>query len=87
MQLTKDHAGDVMPSIIVPDLDMTVSRALKVIMGYCNKHKRCEDGCKLYQEKEDKLYREGDCALMHNYSPCDWEPIIKAVKEQEDEDE
>lgn len=79
MRAIKDHAGDAMPSIILPDLDMTVSRALKFIVGYCNKHKRCEYGCKLYQE-------EG-CALMRYCAPCDWEPIIKAVKEQEDEDE
>lgn len=79
MRAVKDHAGDVMPSIILPDLDMTVSRALKAIIGYCNKHTHCQDGCKLYQEEA--------CALMHNYAPCDWEPIIKAVKEQEDEDE
>lgn len=75
MRAVKDHAGDTMPSIILPDLDMTVSRALKFIMGYCNKHRRCKDGCKLYQEEA--------CALMRSYSPCDWEPIIKAVKEQE----
>lgn len=75
--LVKDHAGDLKPSIIVPDLNMTLARALKVITGYCNKHERCEDGCKLYQEN--------GCMLMNNYSPCDWEPLIKAVKEQEDE--
>lgn len=73
----KDYVGDLMPSVIVPDLNMTLARALKVITGYCNKHERCEDGCKLYQED--------GCMLLHNYSPCDWEPIIKAVKEQEDE--
>lgn len=83
--LTKDRAGDSMPSIILPDLDMTLARALKVIIGYCNKHERCEDGCKLYQEKEGKLYLEQGCMLMQNYSPCDWGPIIKAVKEQEGE--
>lgn len=79
MRAIKDHAGDAMPSIILPDLDMTVSRALKFIMGYCNKHRRCEDGCKLYQEEV--------CALMQYYAPCDWEPTIKAMKEQEGEDE
>lgn len=34
MRAIKDHAGDMMPSIILPDLDMTVARALKVIVGY-----------------------------------------------------
>lgn len=74
---TKNNAGDLMPSIVVPDLNMTLARALKVITGYCRKHERCEDGCKLYQEN--------GCMLLPNDPPCDWEPIIKAVKEQEDE--
>lgn len=73
--LRKNHAGDLMPSLIVPDLDMTLARALKVINGYCNKHERCDYGCKL--NKEDCCMLRGDCL------PCDWEPIIKAVKEQE----
>ena len=73
--LLKDHAGDLMPSVIVPDLDMTLARALKVITGYCNKHETCEYGCKLYQED--------GCMLLQNYSPCDWEPIIKALAKYE----
>lgn len=81
MQLTKDHAGDTMPSIILPDLDMTVSRALKFIMGYCNKHTSCKDGCRLWDDDGPR------CLLRTDGPPCDWEPIIKAVKEQEDEDE
>lgn len=73
----KDYAGDLRPTIIVPDLNMTLAKALEFVSGYCNKHKRCEDGCKLYQED--------GCMLLQSYAPCDWEPIIKAVKEQEDE--
>lgn len=85
MRAIKDHAGDTMPSIILPDLNMTVLRALKVIKEYCDKHVRCEDGCRLYQEHDCELYQEQGCMLMQNYSPCDWEPIIKAIKEQEGE--
>ncbi len=75
----KDHAGDLMPSIIVPDLNMTLARALKFITGYCNKHTNCKDGCKLWDDD-----RPG-CLLRTDTPPCDWERIIKAVKEQEDE--
>lgn len=75
----KDHAGELMPGLILPDLDMTLARALNVIIGYCNKHERCEDGCKLWDDDAPR------CILRNDLPPCDWEPIIKAVKEQEGE--
>lgn len=75
----KDYAGDLMPSVIVPDLNMTLARALKSIMGYCNKHAGCKDGCKLWDD-------DSSGCLMRTYTPpCDWESIIKTVEEQEDE--
>ena len=71
MQLAKDHAGDVMPSIIVPDLDMTLIRAIEFISGYCNKHKTCAN-CKLV---------DGDgCCELDQYSACDFDVIAEKVK-------
>lgn len=75
----KDYAGDLRPTIIIPDLDLTLVKALEYVIGYCNKHTNCADGCKLWDDD-----RPG-CLLPTNTPPCDWEPIIKAVNEQEDE--
>ena len=75
MRTIKDHAGDMMPSIIVPDLDMTVCRALKFIMGFCNKHKNCTN-CKL---------ADGDgCCLLDQYSACDFDDIAEKIKAGEE---
>lgn len=71
MLLTKDHAGDMMPGIIVPDLDMTLIRAIEFIGGYCNKHKTCAN-CKLV---------DGDgCCLLEQYSTCDFDEIAEKIK-------
>lgn len=63
-----------MPSIIIPDLDMTLIRAIEFINGYCNKHTRCEeDGCRLWDDNGPR------CLLRTDIPPCDWEPIIQKV--------
>ena len=60
-----------MPSIIIPDLDMTLIRAIEFIGGYCNKHKTCAN-CKLV---------DGDgCCLLNQYSTCDFDEIAEKVK-------
>ena len=74
MRAIKDHAGDMQPSIILPDLDMTVSRALMYLCGYCCKHSSCYT-CKLVDE-------EGYCRLGR-LSPCDWDEVAKDVKQAE----
>lgn len=74
MRAIKDHAGDMQPSIILTDLDMTVSRALMYLCGYCNKHSSC-DTCKLADE-------EGYCR-PGRLSPCDWNEVAKDVKQAE----
>lgn len=77
MRAIKDHAGDTMPSVIIPDLDMmTLTRALKFVLGYCNKHLECKDGCKLWDADE------GRCLMRTDDPPCDWEPIIEAAAEK-----
>ena len=72
MRAIKDHAGDMQPSIIL--LDMTVSRALMYLCGYCNKHNSC-DTCKLVDE-------DGYCRLRQ-LDPCDWDEAAKDVKQAE----
>lgn len=76
MRAIKDHAGDTTPSIIMPDLDMTLSRALKFVLGYCNKHPECKDGCKLWDADTCR------CLMRTDDPPCDWEPIIKEVSDE-----
>lgn len=77
MRAIKDHAGDTMPSIILPDLDMTVSRALEFIGGYCNKHKTCAK-CKLVDG-------DGYC-LLDQYSACDFDEITEKIKDGDKDD-
>lgn len=77
MKLAKDHAGDAMPSIIIPDLDMTLIRAIEFIGGYCNKHKTCAN-CKLV---------DGDgCCLLDQYSTCDFDVLAEKVKAGDKDD-
>lgn len=77
MRLAKDHAGDPLPSIIIPDLDMTLIRAIEFIGGYCNKHKTC-DTCKL---------ADGDgCCVLDQYSACDFDAIAEKIKDGDKDD-
>lgn len=51
-------------------VEFTLAKAIRYIVGYCDKHPRCEDGCKLYDEGRDGCKIRGT-------SPCDRDEIMK----------
>lgn len=44
----------------------SIEEAMEYIKGYCNKHKNCEDNCRLYDGYSQ-------CFLTDATIPCDWE--------------
>ena len=58
-----------------PPVEFTLAKAIRYITGYCNKHPRCEDGCKLYDEDQ------GGCKIRGT-SPCNWDEIEKELTKE-----
>lgn len=42
-----------------------LEKAIEYIIGYCEKHPKCKDGCKLRDDY-------GDCLFWNANSPVDW---------------
>ena len=42
-----------------------LEKAIEYIIGYCEKHPHCRDGCKLYGD-------DGECLFWKGESPIDW---------------
>ena len=42
-----------------------LEKAIEYIVAYCEKHPRCNDGCKLRDD-------DGDCLFWKAESPIDW---------------
>ena len=40
--------------------------AMEYIKGYCSKHKKCKDNCRLYNVNTNQ------CFLYDDAVPCDW---------------
>ena len=40
--------------------------AMEYIKGYCSKHKKCKDNCRLYNVNTNQ------CFLYDDTVPCDW---------------
>lgn len=45
---------------------MKVVEAIEYIKGYCDKHTRCEDYCRLFNHETNQCFFL-DCSV-----PCDW---------------
>ena len=53
--------------------EQSIDNALQVLIGYCNKHAKC-DNCRFYNKDST------ECMFGLGYVPCDWQDTLRGAE-------